>query len=244
MDQSRDQSRPDCIFCQIISGEAPILASNPRVSGVNGIAYQDDWFVAFPDAAPVAPFHTLLVTRSHHLAFAELTANIRDAANVTLSAYSDYLQRYRWHGTPIVSVMLEHGSSSAEEILGCIAHSHMHVVGVPRAAAETILSIEGFTRVDSARSVWEACESAPYYLVAAKSLWASYSRITQSLNLECRQFLRRVVANVLDRGEWADYNAYRSGRIPSPEVEEIIKATQVALLRFSGLHRSRPQVEE
>ncbi|MGH2499504.1 MAG: HIT domain-containing protein [Candidatus Limnocylindria bacterium] len=44
----------DCIFCRIVSGDAPAE-----------IVHQDDLVVAFKDIQPLAPFHVLVVSRRH-----------------------------------------------------------------------------------------------------------------------------------------------------------------------------------
>ncbi|PSP79120.1 HIT family protein [Halobacteriales archaeon QS_1_68_20] len=45
----------DCIFCAIVSGDQP-----------GHVVYEDDSTVAFLDANPLAPGHTLVVPRDHH----------------------------------------------------------------------------------------------------------------------------------------------------------------------------------
>ena len=45
----------DCIFCQIIAGEIPSTK-----------VYEDDEFLAFEDANPEAPVHTLIVPKKHY----------------------------------------------------------------------------------------------------------------------------------------------------------------------------------
>jgi histidine triad (HIT) family protein len=45
---------PDCLFCKIVAGQLPSTK-----------LYEDDRVVAFKDAHPQAPFHTLIVPRQH-----------------------------------------------------------------------------------------------------------------------------------------------------------------------------------
>lgn len=45
----------DCIFCKIARGDIPVT-----------FVYEDDLVVAFDDASPQAPVHTLVIPRSHH----------------------------------------------------------------------------------------------------------------------------------------------------------------------------------
>ncbi|HEX5236428.1 MAG TPA: histidine triad nucleotide-binding protein [Silvibacterium sp.] len=53
----------DCIFCKIAAGEIP----------VNKL-YEDDQAVAFSDADPQAPVHTLILPRKHIASLAEIGA--------------------------------------------------------------------------------------------------------------------------------------------------------------------------
>ena len=45
----------DCIFCSIVAGEIP-----------SRTVYEDDTVVAFLDANPLAPGHTLVIPKEHH----------------------------------------------------------------------------------------------------------------------------------------------------------------------------------
>jgi len=45
---------PDCLFCRIVAGELP----SERL-------YEDDDILAFTDISPQAPFHALLIPKTH-----------------------------------------------------------------------------------------------------------------------------------------------------------------------------------
>jgi histidine triad (HIT) family protein len=45
----------DCIFCSIVAGDIPAR-----------VVYEDDETLAFLDANPLAPGHTLVIPRAHH----------------------------------------------------------------------------------------------------------------------------------------------------------------------------------
>lgn len=53
---------PECLFCRIASGEIPAT-----------FVHQDDLVVAFPDIAPRAPTHILVIPREHIVSAAALT---------------------------------------------------------------------------------------------------------------------------------------------------------------------------
>lgn len=58
-----DGTNQDCVFCKIIRGELPAY-----------IVFEDDISLAFLDARPVFPGHTLLVPREHYGTLIDLPA--------------------------------------------------------------------------------------------------------------------------------------------------------------------------
>jgi histidine triad (HIT) family protein len=58
-------NEPDCIFCQIVSGERP-----------GHVVLESLHAIAFLDARPVFPGHSLLVPRDHHETLADLPADL------------------------------------------------------------------------------------------------------------------------------------------------------------------------
>jgi histidine triad (HIT) family protein len=53
---------PECLFCRIVAGTIPA-----------SLVHEDELIVAFPDIAPRAPTHILLVPREHIVSAAVLT---------------------------------------------------------------------------------------------------------------------------------------------------------------------------
>ena len=58
---SSKQSKTDCVFCKIASGEIPAK-----------ILYRDDEAFAFPDINPITPVHVLVVSVKHIGSLAEM----------------------------------------------------------------------------------------------------------------------------------------------------------------------------
>lgn len=52
----------DCIFCKIAAGEIPSTK-----------VYEDDCVVAFRDLEPQAPFHVLIIPKTHIASMADIT---------------------------------------------------------------------------------------------------------------------------------------------------------------------------
>jgi histidine triad (HIT) family protein len=51
-----------CLFCQIVAGSIPVKR-----------LYEDDHILAFPDIAPQAPVHILLIPKQHFASLAHTT---------------------------------------------------------------------------------------------------------------------------------------------------------------------------
>ncbi len=58
----------DCIFCQIVAGDIP-----------SRTVYEDDDVLAFLDANPLAPGHTLVIPKAHHERLNDLPADVGSA---------------------------------------------------------------------------------------------------------------------------------------------------------------------
>jgi len=59
---SPKQSKTDCVFCKIASGEIP-----------SKILYRDEEVFAFPDINPLTPVHILIVSVKHIASLAEMS---------------------------------------------------------------------------------------------------------------------------------------------------------------------------
>ena len=58
---------PDCVFCKIVAGSIPVQK-----------VYEDDKVVAFPDAHPKAPGHTLVIPKEHYRWFYQMPDDLYD----------------------------------------------------------------------------------------------------------------------------------------------------------------------
>jgi histidine triad (HIT) family protein len=100
---------PDCVFCNIISGE---LAAS--------IVYEDDDHVAFLDARPLFEGHTLLVPRAHVETLADLPPD-------AISPFFTLTQRL---SVAIPQAMDAKGSFVAMNniVSQSVPHLHCHIV--------------------------------------------------------------------------------------------------------------------
>ena len=106
----------DCIFCAIVSGDAPAT-----------FLRQDELVVAFMDIRPVQPGHVLVVPRAH----AALIPELDDRILARLWEVATDLNRaLRASALPAqaVSVYVADGDAAGQEV----AHVHIHLI--PRRA--------------------------------------------------------------------------------------------------------------
>jgi len=101
----------DCIFCQIVDGEIPAR-----------VVYEDADVLAFLDANPLAPGHTLVIPKDHHETLGELPPEPGEMVFAALH----YL-------TPIVedavgadgsNVAFNNGAAAGQEV----PHVHGHII--------------------------------------------------------------------------------------------------------------------
>jgi histidine triad (HIT) family protein len=103
----------DCIFCRIIAGQAPA-----------DVVAQDDEFVAFRDAHPIAPVHLLAVPRRHLASLDEIDRLDAAAAGRMLRfvAAAARAAGVAQNGYRVVS-------NSGRDGGQMVQHLHWHIVG-------------------------------------------------------------------------------------------------------------------
>jgi histidine triad (HIT) family protein len=107
------QSKPDCIFCKIASGE---IDSN--------IIYRDEDVVVFPDINPVAPVHFLVVPIKHITSLADMKEN--DAALVgKMTAAANKVARDQGLTKNGYRLTINCGAYAGQVVW----HLHMHLMG-------------------------------------------------------------------------------------------------------------------
>jgi histidine triad (HIT) family protein len=98
----------DCIFCQIVAGDAPAE-----------IVHQDDDVIAFTNIDPKAPVHLLVIPRAHH-------PNLESLSNPSLSLKLFETARHLGDThSPEHGYHLAVNSGKQAEV----PHLHFHVLG-------------------------------------------------------------------------------------------------------------------
>ncbi|MFB6130875.1 MAG: HIT family protein [Salinigranum sp.] len=107
----------DCIFCRIVDGDLP-----------SRTVYEDDDVLAFLDANPLAPGHTLVVPKAHGERLNDASA--ADAAAVFEAVYELTPRIEAAVGAEATTVAINNGEEAGQEV----PHVHVHVV--PRFEAD------------------------------------------------------------------------------------------------------------
>ena len=99
----------DCVFCRIIAGEIPAA-----------IVFEDEETVAFLDAKPLFPGHTLVVPREHYQTLTDLPED----------KVEPLFRRARNLAAAVESAMEAEGSFVAmnNHVSQSVPHLHVHVV--------------------------------------------------------------------------------------------------------------------
>jgi histidine triad (HIT) family protein len=114
---------PGCIFCRIVSGEAPCH----RVA-------EDELTIVFLDLFPVADGHTLVVTREHFTDVHEATAEAMAAVGAMAKRVADALRAEL--APDGLSVYQANGEAAGQTVF----HYHLHLM--PRSQGSA-LSLHG-----------------------------------------------------------------------------------------------------
>jgi len=102
-----------CIFCRIIERRLP-----------SRIVFEDDEIVAFEDANPQAPIHTLIVPRKHLASLKDATPD--DASLLgRLFMVAAQLARERGLDTQGYRTVINTGSWAGQSVF----HLHLHLLG-------------------------------------------------------------------------------------------------------------------
>jgi len=101
----------DCIFCQIVDGDIPAR-----------VVYEDDDVLAFLDANPMAPGHTLVVPKAHYETLGDLPEDDGGAVFSTLHRLAPLVEGAV--DADASTVAFNNGEAAGQEI----PHVHGHVI--------------------------------------------------------------------------------------------------------------------
>lgn len=103
----------DCIFCKIIAGEIPAYK-----------VYEDDESIAFLDASPVNPGHTLVMPKKHFANFEEVPEDVLGAVLGTVKKVGKSLKDN-------LGILGYNVYENNDPVAGQLVH-HLHFHVIPR----------------------------------------------------------------------------------------------------------------
>lgn len=105
---------PDtCIFCKIASGAIP-----------TDLLYEDETVVAFPDIAPQAPVHVLVIPRRHIISLEDLVASDRADMGHLLERVAHVARLLGVHQAGYRTIFNTNAHGGQE-----VFHLHCHILG-------------------------------------------------------------------------------------------------------------------
>lgn len=107
----------DCIFCKIVAGDIP-----------GRIVRETETTLAFLDANPLAPGHTLVIPKDHHPRLADLSSDI--AADVYREVHELTPRTQGAVDADAATVGVNDGEAAGQEV----PHVHVHII--PRFAGD------------------------------------------------------------------------------------------------------------
>lgn len=205
--KSTPQTSVECSFCGIVNGSGEIGSTNPELEQEFGIPLQTPDFIVFPDAAPIAPRHSLIVPRDHHLGFSRLDADHQHSTQKLV----DYLTTHIPNPEDHVPYVFEHGSNETDEIVGCgITHAHLHLLYIPEGCLNNTNRVEEFSDYSDLLRAWNAVGEEDYYLFGRVGGTIHATVIQEAAELKCSMFFRKWFASQMGRPDLADYRRYQT----------------------------------
>ncbi|GGK58413.1 HIT family protein [Haloarcula sebkhae] len=101
----------NCIFCQIVAGDIP-----------GRTVYEDDTVLAFLDANPLSPGHTLVIPKAHHERLNDTPADVAGEVMSTLHELVPAVEAAV--DAPASTVAFNNGEEAGQEV----PHVHGHIV--------------------------------------------------------------------------------------------------------------------
>ncbi len=101
----------DCIFCKIVNGDIPA-----------DIIYEDDYVMVFPDIAPKADIHLLMIPKLHIPSLDEITAEHDEIISHMMRRLPVIAKQQGLSG---FRTIINTGAEGGQEVM----HLHLHLMG-------------------------------------------------------------------------------------------------------------------
>jgi diadenosine tetraphosphate (Ap4A) HIT family hydrolase len=177
----------NCPFCrELHSGTLPDFCD----AGIESrVLHETERFVVIPDISPLVPGHVMILPKAHILCFGAIESVERDEFSGLVNATRTIL---REHYGP--SVILEHGTSSADPVADHVTHAHLHLVPAPIDIRDALQNFNTTTITSlSDLSLWADRDAEYIYFESCAGERMVADRITGIKRL----FFRREIAKQL-----------------------------------------------
>jgi diadenosine tetraphosphate (Ap4A) HIT family hydrolase len=147
----------NCPFCrELQNGRLPEFCD----AGIDSrILHETNNFVVIPDISPLVPGHVMIVPKAHILCYGAVEATTQDEFSGIVNAARMII---RDHYGP--SVILEHGTSSIDDVADHVSHAHLHIVPAAIDIRDSLLNFNTTTIASLADlSSWAARDEAYIY---------------------------------------------------------------------------------
>lgn len=182
--------------------------TNPWAKQGLAVPFRSRHIAVFPDAAPLSPGHFLAIPHKHVLSLSGCSESVRDEIFSVSKDIASFLEKSYPEYRSTLPYFFEHGSTSENDIVGCIAHAHLQVLFGPPGFLHHVKSFGIFENYSSKEEAWNQQNGNAYYLIGDFENTFLEFRILEKTELECHFFLRKVYATFLGRSELADYRSY------------------------------------
>ncbi|MGH3718796.1 MAG: HIT family protein [Pseudonocardiaceae bacterium] len=179
-------------FCDELAGAAETCFFRTyRGDPESRLLGQTENLAVIADLSPLTSGHILILSRVHHLNFAQVV----EAHPGEITALLDLLLPQYVHTFGRMAI-LEHGSAENMVNGACITHAHLHLLPISRQAVDEAMSSDGLhgtsfpSLQDFGRPPWTR---STYYLSGSESGFRLYEPIPELP----RQYLRSVAGAIL-----------------------------------------------
>jgi diadenosine tetraphosphate (Ap4A) HIT family hydrolase len=197
LDESEDAPL-ECVLCDVIADRdsAPIRKFITREELHNEVLLENSDFAVIADVAPLAPGHSLIITKRHLLAMSKLSAEGMSALDALRKGLASRLRSL--YSKPVIA--FEHGLCNRALSPSCgIDHAHLHAVPTELDIGDLVRHDFEVTELDSIAQLPKLSGGRNEYLMYINDnerMVIAFPPQTSS------QYFRRRLAESLGRRMW------------------------------------------
>ncbi|MCE5197371.1 MAG: methyltransferase domain-containing protein [Armatimonadota bacterium] len=193
----------DCIFCPDSRFD---LNHEMGLAGVGSVLWANENFYLTPDIAPLVEGHLLLTSINHHVCFGDMPVGSVPAIN-NAKNYVRSLFNKAYNAT---TIFMEHGPAQCGMAGACVDHAHLHCLPCDLQIRKTLEKHLGSGKccsIGDLAAIHDAGQSYVYIEESDGKEWVYPTDVIPS------QFLRQVIAKILDKPTWRWQDDCRSNNV-------------------------------